>query len=190
MMKLIFLSTISCWLQTPQKYGKSSQIIIIIIILLLLLLLLLIPLYPYSNTYIFILFSIRMMEKKKNKKKKSTNVFPCFAGKSPCFPGNSGDGWCALSKSSEAPVVIFSTKSSSAARPPSATAILSRMASDFLIWEISVGIFTVGLIDLHRLYIYIYICVYIQYIYIIYIYIIYINYRYRYKWDLIYRFRL
>ena len=34
----------------------------------------------------------------------------------------------ALSRSSEAPVVIFSTNKSSAARPPKATAILSRIA--------------------------------------------------------------
>eukprot|EP00442_Polarella_glacialis_P040744 CAMPEP_0115087978 /NCGR_PEP_ID=MMETSP0227-20121206/23686_1 /TAXON_ID=89957 /ORGANISM="Polarella glacialis, Strain CCMP 1383" /LENGTH=44 /DNA_ID= /DNA_START= /DNA_END= /DNA_ORIENTATION= len=34
-----------------------------------------------------------------------------------------------LSKSSEAPVEILWTNSSSAARPPKATAILSRMAS-------------------------------------------------------------
>jgi hypothetical protein len=53
MMILKIVSTISCWIQTPQKYGKSSQIIII-------------PLYLYSIR-IFIVFN-KDYGKKKNKK--------------------------------------------------------------------------------------------------------------------------
>ena len=58
MMILKIVSTISCWIQTPQKYGKSSQIIII-------------PLYLYSIR-IFIVFN---KDDGKKKQENATHVF-------------------------------------------------------------------------------------------------------------------
>ena len=101
--------------------------------------------YIYT-VYVSLLFSIKMMEKKK----KTRKCDPCFPGKSRDGLSNRFPARCTLSKSSEAPVVIFSTKSSSAARP-------AQSHGDFVqdglglwkIWEFCGN--SVGFIDLHRL---------------------------------------